>query len=153
MKYAGDLWQLCQSLVSSMEKSNEFSAKQVSVNHDCFCCMAAIGNPYFSSLFQVTYVSALLVGWGETEAILCVVPPKAGEAGCSPHCVLLFLATGSLSSWEIPLWDWTMAAWGMGWCRWNEVVFFLFCSSQGFLCCWNILRGFQISPSTVFLRI
>ncbi|KAF3825943.1 hypothetical protein GH733_006770 [Mirounga leonina] len=63
------MWQLHQSVVSSMAKSDEFSAEQVSVNHDCFCCTAAIG------------LSFAALGEVKLKQNFCVVPPKAGEAG------------------------------------------------------------------------
>lgn len=70
----------------------------------------------------------------------CVVPWKAGEAHCSPHSSL----SGRRNSFwlKVPSWLRTVLAWGMGWCRQNEVVFLLFLCNCSQAFCFTVLLKF-----------
>ena len=74
-------------LVSSVAKSSGFVCR---ASHKSLQTMIVIGNSCFSSLFLSLCVSALPVNeWGETVMGPSYGAPKAGEAGCSLHPLLL----------------------------------------------------------------
>lgn len=72
--FQGSLLWLCWFL--QWQSLLGFSTEQVTVNHNFSCCVAAIGNPCFTSLFLTISISLSFVSLGEMKSKwdLCAVP-------------------------------------------------------------------------------
>lgn len=109
------------------QKLLNLSAGQVSVNCCHSHCVFANTGFCFSSLFLASDdLAGVKLMWD--------LPKVPGEAGCLS--LISSWVKGTLASWEISPWCWTLQLGWVGWCVLNEVFFLRFCDYSGvYLCC------------------
>ena len=141
MKSAESTWWLClwwPLALSQWQNLLGLSAEQVSEPQSLLlsaCCQSPLLFLLVPSWLYTPMLSRS--AWDETEVGPSYSAPKRLEK-LGAHPPLPFLARGTLSSWEVPCWHWRMLAWGMGWCKQDEAVFFLFFWGYSEIFCFTV---------------
>ena len=156
---------LCCPLVFQWGKLLAVSAVQVTVNHRCSCCVAAVAASAFLSCAQLPFYVSLLLVWPETEVRPLCGALKTGEAGHSSYSCWwgdsFYLRFPSLQCWAM-LAGWCsemgavflLCVWLFSGClimllkflKWTSELFCSWISVYLFNICGGARMGFPMSP-------